>query len=43
MLSAIESLALDKLTVIVPGNVEYSLSESIIVCGLKRYLDTKRL
>ncbi|CAL7962955.1 conserved hypothetical protein [Alphaproteobacteria bacterium] len=37
MLSAIESLALDQLTVIIPGGAEYSLSASTIVRGLQHY------
>lgn len=38
MLSAMESLGLTQLTVIIPGNAEYALSESIVVRGLQRYI-----
>ncbi len=38
MIFAIEALGLEKLTVIIPGNAEYSLSPSILVKGLQRYV-----
>jgi predicted AAA+ superfamily ATPase len=39
MLVAMESLSLDKMIVIYPGNVDYPLTESISVVGFKNYFD----
>lgn len=35
---ALEDLKLDKLTVIVPGTIQFPLAEKIEVCGLERYV-----
>lgn len=38
MLSAMESLTLDQLTIIIPGKAQYSLTASIVVRGLESYI-----
>jgi predicted AAA+ superfamily ATPase len=40
MIFAIETLGIEKLTVIIPGNAEYLLSSAILVKGLGRYIQS---
>jgi predicted AAA+ superfamily ATPase len=42
MLSSIEELKLDYLTVIIPGDTEYKLDKKIKVCGLTKYIQEKK-